>query len=61
MGIRSEIRKVGPSSERSSEGGDVLRFGGVESGSSDLDRVIAGSEALLPAIPVLLLTASNDS
>jgi hypothetical protein len=37
VGIRSERCKVGPSSERSSEGGDVLRFGGVESGSSGLD------------------------
>jgi sensor domain CHASE-containing protein len=52
---------VGSGSERSSQGSDVLRFGGVESGSFDLDQVIAGSEANSPAIPELLLTASNDN
>lgn len=52
---------MGSGSERSSEGGDVQWFGGVESGSFDLDQVIAGSEANSPAIPELLLTASNDN
>lgn len=44
---------MGSGSERSSQGGDVFRFGGVESGSSGLDQVIAGSEAISLAMLVL--------